>query len=149
MFLYELFIGAFIVALTVVIHAVALDRLMELLESIGPATYKKYKKHWKVLLLIITVLGVFMAHIVQIWLWAFFYLGTEALPDLEAALYFSASSFTTVGFGDLVLDKQWRLMSAFEAANGFILFGWSTAFIFEVMSKLYKGDQIRKTESKK
>lgn len=148
MFLYELFIGALIIGLTVVIHAVALDRLMELLERIGPVTYKQYKKHWKVLMLTTTVLGVFMAHIVQIWLWAFFYLSVGALPDLEVALYFSASSFTTVGFGDVFLDKQWRLMSAFEAANGFILFGWSTAFIFEVMSKLYKDDKIRKTESK-
>lgn len=149
MFVSQLIIGIGLVALTVIIHAFALDRLMLLLEHIGPKLHKHIKKHWKVLILIITVLGVFMAHIAQIWLWAFFYLKVGVLSDLEQALYFSTSAFTTVGFGDIVLDGNWRLMSAFQAANGFILFGWSTAFIFEVMSKIYRGYTIRKTESKK
>ena len=57
---------------------------------------------------------------------------------LEAALYFSTSAFTTLGMGDVVLSDEWRLMGSIEAANGFLLFGWSTAFIFEVMSQLYR-----------
>ena len=93
------------------------------------------------------VLMVFLAHIIEIWVWALFYLGVEAMPTLEAALYFATSSFTTVGFGDVVLDEKWRLISSFQSANGFILFGWSTAFIFEIMSKLYKDEKIRKTKS--
>ena len=43
------------------------------------------------------------------------------------------------GFGDVVLDEKWRLISSFQSANGFILFGWSTAFIFEIMSSRYSG----------
>ena len=91
----------------------------------------------------IAVLGVFCAHIAQIWLWALLYIVIDAWPDLETALYFSTSTFTTVGFGDLYLGKNWRLLSSFQSANGFILFGWSTAFIFEVMSRLYKDDSFR------
>ena len=96
--------------------------------------------------MVITVLGVFLTHIVQIWIWAllFYYLEPNTLPTFEAALYFSTSSFTTVGFGDVYLDENWRLLSSFEAANGFILFGWSTAFIFEILSKLYKDEHIKK-----
>lgn len=135
------------IGLTVVIHAVALDRLVNLLEKLGPHSFRHFKKSWEAPLMVITVLGVFLTHIVQIWIWAilFFYLEPDILPDLESALYFSTSSFTTVGFGDVYLDKEWRLLSAFESANGFILFGWSTAFIFEIISKLYKDEHIRKT----
>lgn len=146
MFLVELIIGTALVAATVVIHAFALDRIMKLLERSGPRLYKRFKVYWKIPVLIITVLCVFMAHILQIWLWAIFYYSVGALTAFEEALYFSASTFTTVGYGDIVLSKAWRLISSFEAANGFILFGWSTAFIFEVMSKLYRGETIRKTE---
>lgn len=148
MFVSQLVIGTILVALTVIIHGLALDRLMVLLEAAGPPVYKRFKRLWKIPLLIITVAGVFLAHIIQIWVWAFFYLyAADTLPDMESALYFSTSTFTTVGYGDLVLDRDWRLLSSFQSANGFILFGWSTAFIFEVMSKLYKSETIRKTES--
>lgn len=134
------------IGVTVFIHAVILDKLVTLLKKAGPICYKKLNTLWEIPLMIGTVLGVFLAHIIQIWLWAilFLYLAPETLPDLESALYFSTSSFTTVGFGDVYLDKEWRLLSAFESANGFILFGWSTAFIFEIISQIYKDEKIRK-----
>lgn len=136
------------IGLTVVIHAVALDRLVALLEKLGPVSFQHFKKYWEIPLMVTTVLGVFLTHVVQIWLWAilFLYLEPHILPNLESALYFSTSAFTTVGFGDVFLDEKWRLLSSFESANGFILFGWSTAFIFEIISKLYKDDHIRKTK---
>ena len=146
MLIIQLLIGCFMIALTVIIHAVALDRITVLLEKSGPWAYKKYKRSWEIPLMVITVLSVFLAHIIQIWIWAvmFYYLEPETLPTFEAALYFSTSSFTTVGFGDVYLNETWRLLSSFESANGFILFGWSTAFIFEIISKLYKDERIKK-----
>ena len=145
MFFLQLVIGAVLVCMTVVIHAVALEKIMKVLAAYGPYVYRKvHSRLWKSVILVFAVLGVFCAHIVQIWLWAVFYLGVDALPDFEEALYFSTSCFTTVGFGDVVLDKDWRLISSFQSANGFILFGWSTAFIFEVMSKLYETDSIQR-----
>ncbi len=146
MILTQLFIGCFMIGVTVFIHAIILDTLVTLLKKAGPTCYRTLKTFWEIPLMIGTVLGVFLAHVIQIWLWAllFLCLAPEILPDLEAAIYFSTSAFTTVGFGDVFLDKEWRLLSAFEAANGFILFGWSTAFIFEVISKIYKDEQIKK-----
>jgi hypothetical protein len=146
MMMTQLLIGCLMIGLTVVIHAVALDRLVSLLEKLGPLSFRYFKKSWEVPLMVITVLGVFLTHIVQIWIWAllFLYLEPNILPDLESALYFSTSAFTTVGFGDVFLDQKWRLLSSFESANGFILFGWSTAFIFEIISKLYKDEHIKK-----
>lgn len=140
MFVFQLFIGVFLICLTVVIHAVALDYLILWIKKSGNKMRLMFKRHWKVPVLIIAVLGTFGAHIVQIWIWAVFYMMIGVMPDLEEALYFSTSAFTTVGFGDIFLDKDWRLVSSFQSANGFILFGWSTAFIFEVMSKLYEDE---------
>lgn len=145
MFITQLIIGAILVCLTVIVHAIVLNFLLKRLEFVGPLTFRYFQNHWKVPLLTVTVLGVFAAHIIQIWMWAIFYLSVGALATLEESLYFSTSCFTTVGFGDVVLGQDWRLISSFQSANGFILFGWSTAFIFEVMSKLYERDQIRKT----
>lgn len=99
-------------------------------------------------MLVGAVLGIFCAHMAQIWLWAVFYIGIGEISDIETALYFSTTTFTTVGYGDVILDKDWRLVSSFQSANGFILFGWSTAFIFEVMSKLYQKDTFSNGDSK-
>lgn len=148
MFVTQLIIGTMLVCLTVVIHAVLLDRIMFFLEKVGPGVFKKFSTIWRIPILTIAVLGTFSSHIIQIWIWAVFYLFIDVLPDFESALYFSTSTFTTVGYGDIFLDKDWRLISSFQAANGFILFGWSTAFIFEIMSKLYERDFIRKTKLK-
>lgn len=148
MFFTHLIVGCFIISFTVVIHALALDRLVLTLEKIGPPIYRVFHRHWKVPLLIITVLGVFLAHIVEIWAWAtlYFLFEPDVLTTFENALYFSTVTFTTVGYGDIVLTPQWRLLSSFEAANGFLLFGWSTAFIFDIISKLYRDDKIEKRE---
>lgn len=148
MLITQLVIGCLMIGITVIIHAVALDKLVLLLEKIGPKAFHLFKQAWKSPLMVLTVLIIFLTHVLQIWIWAilFYYLEPDILPDFESALYFSTSSFTTVGFGDVFLDQEWRLLSSFEAANGFILFGWSTAFIFEIISKLYKGEKISKTE---
>ncbi len=145
MFILQLAIGSALIIATVIIHAFSLNLMMQWLEQYAGLFLENFPKLWKIPLLVITVLGVFITHIIQIWIWAVFYLIVDALPNFEEALYFSTSTFTTVGFGDIVLDKTWRLISAFQSANGFILFGWSTAFIFEVMSKLYQEATLNKT----
>lgn len=141
MLIAQFVIGSLLIALTVVIHAVALDYLMRSIRRSKGWVKRMFKDHWKIPLLVKAVLGVFIAHIVQIWIWALFYMAGGMITSFEEALYFSTSTFTTVGFGDVYLSKEnWRLVSSFQSANGFILFGWSTAFIFEVMSNLYKDD---------
>jgi len=60
-----------------------------------------------------------------------------ALQKIEAALYFSTVTFPTLGYEDILLDEKWRLMAAFEAANGIILFGLTTAVFVGVVQLLY------------
>tara|TARA_B100000378_G_scaffold225284_1_gene189083 strand:+ start:205 stop:684 length:480 start_codon:yes stop_codon:yes gene_type:complete len=80
--------------------------------------------------------GLFVLHALEIWLYAGFYLLVGAIAEFEAALYFSTSSYTTVGYGDLVLDARWRLLGAIEGANGLILLGWSTAFFVAIVGRI-------------
>lgn len=88
--------------------------------------------------LTVVVIGVTCTLIFQIWIWALLFLMVGTLPDLETALYFSTSTYTTVGYGDVVMDKNWRLLGSIEAMNGFMMFGWATAFIFGIVSSLYR-----------
>lgn len=137
-------LGTILVALTVLVHAVFLDRLVVLLDIYSPYIRRHFYKYWKIILITITVLGVYTANICQIWIWAvvFYFLEAEGMHDFETALYLSTSAFTTVGFGDVHLLKDWRLLSSFESANGMILFGWSAAFIFDAVSKIYCEDDF-------
>ena len=57
-------------------------------------------------------------------------------PTLKQHSIFSTTSFTTLGHGDVVLDRHWRLFGVIEGANGLLLFGWSTAFLFSVISRM-------------
>lgn len=77
--------------------------------------------------------------------WALTYLGVGAITGLEHALYFSIVTFTTLGYGDIVMDENWRLLAALEAANGIIMFGWTTALIFAFVQRVYS----RLTSSRK
>ena len=60
------------------------------------------------------------------------------LPNLETALYFSTVTYTTLGYGDVVLTPPWRVLASLEAANGILLFGWTTAFLFMVVRRIWQ-----------
>ena len=128
------------IALTVIIHAIALDYIIR---HAGLA--EKILRHitsyiWRPCMSALIVVTIFMVHVINIWLWAWLYLALDSVPlhSISEALYFSTVTYTTVGFGDITLDLSSRMLSGIEAANGFILFGWTTAFIFEVISQLYR-----------
>lgn len=138
-------LGFILVTITILVHALILDKLIKYLDRKSFSWHKHFARHWKIMLITVTVLGVMVANIIEIWIWAIAYyvIAAEGISDFETALYFSTSSFTTVGFGDIYLQKDWRLMSSFESANGMLLFGWSAAFIFDVVSKLYKDERFK------
>lgn len=122
--------------LTVTIHFGGILALIAVLRRRG----RRFRDHDDVArqgaIILFVVLGLLAMHAVEIWAYAAAYLALDALPDLETALYFSTTSFTTLGYGDIVLDRRWRLFGAIEGANGLILFGWSTAFLFSVSGRM-------------
>lgn len=136
----QLILGTVMIGLTVTIHGATLDFVMKNVGGWERFLIRLQRTLWKPIISIAVVLSVFLAHVIEIWFWAGLYLSLECLPQniISEALYFSTVTYTTVGYGDIVLDPTFRMLSGIEAANGFLLFGWTTAFIFEVMSRIYK-----------
>jgi hypothetical protein len=87
------------------------------------------------------VLLMFVVSLLEVSLWAVMYVWLDAIEHFERALYFSTVTFTTLGYGDIVLDPRWQLLAAFEAANGIIMFGWTTAIVVAVVQRVYFGDR--------
>ncbi len=77
-------------------------------------------------------------HLVEIAVYAFFYRQQGILPDFETALYFSLVTYTTVGYGDVVLTREWRLFGSSEALVGILMTAWSTAVLIGVVTTLHR-----------
>lgn len=134
--LHNLLLASAMVTLTVVIHFIGLLALLRTLRS-GGRRFHAHESHFgQVSLVLFVVFSIFAIHTAEIWLYALVYMAIGALGDFESALYFSTVTFASLGYGDIVLDRRWRLFGAIEAANGVILFAWSTAFLLSVMHRL-------------
>ena len=81
-------------------------------------------------------LGVFAVHTVEIWLYALLYRVVGLFAHFEEALYFSTVTYATIGYGDLTLSHDWRVLGAIEGATGVIMLGWSTAFLVSLLTRL-------------
>ena len=79
-----------------------------------------------------------LLHVIEITAWALVYAGGGAMPGLQPALYFSAVTYTTTGYGDLVLPEGWQLVGAIEALTGILMCGWSTGFFFAIVSRMHR-----------
>ena len=97
------------------------------------------------LCLILVFSGITLLHLAEMAVWAAVYQWWGLFPDFETSLYFSMGSYTTIGYGDVVLPEKWRLLGAVEGISGVLLCGLSTAFIFVVLNALA---QIRMPHAK-
>jgi hypothetical protein len=124
------------VCATVAIHFGGLILLLRILRRRGHRFRAHESVFGEVALIMFVMLGIFAIHTAEIWLYAAVYRAIGAVVDFETALYFSTSTFTTLGYGDVILPKEWQLFGSIEAANGLVLFGWSTAFLLSVTTRL-------------
>ena len=132
---WQLLIGSGVIALIVGIHAEMLNLLSANLSRIIELARRHLHRFANTGVIIVAMLFILLTHTIEVWVWAMVLLATGAVDGLEPVLYFALVSFTTVGFGDITLTPEWRLLSALIAANGFLLFGWSTAYMVELMRR--------------
>ncbi len=133
--LARMLIAAGLVAATVIIHAVG---LVSLLIPLLHPKIRQDSPFWPVTWLVIqTAWGLILLHMAEIALWAVFYWLQKCLPDIESAFYFAGVTYTTVGYGDLVLLKQWRLFGPVEGLTGILMCGLSTGFFFAMVTRVF------------
>jgi len=132
----NLALATVMVGLTVTLHFFGLLGLLWVLRGKGHHLRAHVSWVGQGAAILFVVIGLVAVITAEIWLYAAAYIAVGALHDFEAALYFSTASFTTLGYGDVVLDQRWRLLGAIEGANGLLLFGWSTAFLISVTGRM-------------
>jgi hypothetical protein len=129
-------IAALLMVVTTVIHASGMLLVVRVV-----LTKDVQSRHRKKLMHLFSVGGVvllmFFVSVIEVLVWSVTYLWLDALEGFEEATYFSMVTFTTLGYGEIVLDEQWRLLASFEAANGIIMFGWTTAIVLAVVQRVY------------
>lgn len=140
--LEPLLIAIFIVALTVVIHAVGTIYWIRYAVHRYADNDGHFKPHTALPAMIWTMVVLISLHLLEIVVWALAYLlllPGDRVDTFEKAAYFSVVTFTTLGYGDITLQtSEWRLLSGIEALNGILLVGWSTALLFVVVQRSWK-----------
>ena len=129
-----------LVAVTMWIHAGGIAVLLRVFLKIRPQSETRVRASMVILLRMLWWLV--LLHIAEISVWAFFYLWSGCLPNAEAAFYFSGTTYTSVGYGDLVLSKPWRILGPLESLTGLLMCGLSTGYFFVVVSRLYQSLNI-------
>ncbi len=81
-----------------------------------------------------------------IWLWTAVFLALDLFTTVEAAFYFSIVTFTTLGFGDILLPQNWRLLAGFAAVNGLLMIGLQAAVLFEVLYRARQAQDRHRNE---
>jgi hypothetical protein len=123
------------VALCALVHAAGLSGISRLFH-LEDAELKARKTAGTLGLVVVIALALFVLHLAEIGLFAALYAGVAAAPDFADALYYSASAYTTAGNGIEDLGKGWRLLGATEALAGFLLIGWSVAYLVARLRRL-------------
>ena len=132
----QLVLGTITITLTLLTQAgfvsIAINRLAQAANWIN----RSRKQMRRYLVMVGLTLWVLLGLTGAVWIWAALYFILGVFESFETALYFSVVAFTTLGFGDITLNDEWRIMSGMMAANGLVLFSLNTAFIFEALRGL-------------
>ncbi|MEM8695877.1 MAG: potassium channel family protein [Pseudomonadota bacterium] len=133
----QIVIGTLLIALSILVTAAFIGAAVSAMRRFGGAGILEGHRIVKLVALITaTTLWMVAALSIAVWIWAIAFLVLGVFSELEDAVYFSAVSFTTLGFGDVILKEPWRLLSGFIAANGLILFSLTTAFLIEAVRRV-------------
>ena len=125
-------------ALTVVVHATGVAFLLRM--------HLQRRGVWHVTRMLLRMIWwLVLLHLAEISIWGLFYVWRGCLPNAESAFYFSGATYTTIGYGDVVLAKPWRLLGPIEGLMGVLMCGLSTGFFFVIVSRLHQSRPVKPT----
>jgi hypothetical protein len=130
----QFLVGGAISGVNIGLHALIMMVLIQIARKASTRSKSKASQHL-VLVMIPTVLVLMMTHAAEIIVWALGYWLVDATPEGADRVYFAFVNYTTLGYGDVVPRPRWNLLGPMTAMNGVLLFGWSTAVIFEVLRR--------------
>ncbi len=133
-------VGLSLSVLTIAIHAVGTTWWLRHLTSQAPNAPTAIPFVAQLRILCSTAVVLLCLHIVEVVVWAIAYLPVDSkeVQTFEESVYFSMVTFAALGYGDIVLDGPWRLMSAIQSMTGLLAFGWSAALLFAVVQAIWK-----------
>jgi hypothetical protein len=131
--LRQLAFGSTISFVNIAVHAMAMIVVIRVARNVAAKWLSLHTLRLSAVM-IATVAVLMVAHMCEIAVWSLAYELVEATSEGADRLYFAFVNFTTLGYGDVVPTPRWRLLGPITAMNGVLLFGWSVAVIFEVMS---------------
>jgi hypothetical protein len=133
LFTGQIGIGLFISALNIGIHAVIMSLLTFVAHQTVLVTRAAASQLRIMLIMMATVTVLMFAHALEVGVWALTYVSVHLVPERGDAYYFAFVNYTTLGYGDMLPVKGWRLLGPMAAMNGVLLFGWSTAVIYDIL----------------
>ena len=128
----QLLVGGTVSVLNIAVHALVMMIVVRVAQAKGAQT-ASYPSLILMAVMIPTVSILMIAHGLEVMVWSLAYLVVGAAPPGADLVYFAFVNYTTLGYGDVTPVENWRLLGPITAMNGVLLFGWSTALIFEVL----------------
>ena len=133
-----------LVSLTLFLQVSAVTALIEWLKRVMSRDVDKCGPTYSATLVVESTVAIVLLHGLAILLWAGFY-RLRCFPSWDLAFYFSASSYSTVGYGDLVLPSKWRLLGPLEGIIGVLMCGISVSVLFALVARLLDSDKQSST----
>ncbi len=148
MMLKSILVGLLLTMVTVGIHAIGTSWWIERLRRRSKKGKVSNSRFRELKILFSTSTLLLFLHILEVAVWAVTYLAIPKLNHLqkfelqsfEEAAYFSIVTFTSLGYGDIVITSKWRLLSGIQSMAGLFVFGWSTALLFAIFQRLWYAD---------
>lgn len=134
----ELWYGLIVSLINIALQAMATVVTIRLLRLVSRRLSARRRIAALMLVMMMTAAVLTLAHIIQVRIWALSYVLVGAVAPAGNAFYLAFVNFTTLGYGDVLPSPAWRILGPLTAANGMLLFGWSTALMFAVLSRVLR-----------
>ena len=130
----QFLVGSIVTAINIMIHALVTVGAVGIARSAGLRHTEQPRLHLMAVM-VGAAAALMVAHTLEVLVWTLAYAIVGAAPDGSDLLYFAFVNYTTLGYGDITPLPSWRLTGPITAMNGILMFGWSTAVLFEVLRK--------------
>ncbi len=130
----QFLVGCVVSVINIMIHALVTVGAVGIARTAGVRNTERPRSHLMVVM-VATAVALMLAHTLEVFVWAAAYAIVGAAPAGSDLLYFAFVNYTTLGYGDITPVQAWRLSGPMTAMNGILMFGWSTAVLFEVLRK--------------